>query len=118
MVLGSLMLYDSPDQYFRVSWSVILATVILVTGFACIVIRKAVLAHKRKPSSGREGLLGERGTADSDIDPEGKVFVRGEYWDAWSEEAIRKGEGIMVQELEGMRLKVTRIATHQTRGGG
>lgn len=118
MVLGSLMLYDSPDQYFRVSWSVILATVILVTGFACIVIRKAVQAHKRKPSSGREGLLGERGTADSDIDPEGKVFVRGEYWDAWSEEAIRKGEGIMVQELEGMRLKVTRIATHQTRGGG
>jgi len=118
MVLGSLMLYDSPDQYFRVSWSVILATVILVTGFACIVVRKAVLAHKRKPSSGREGLLGERGTADSDIDPEGKVFVRGEYWDAWSEEAIRKGEGVMVQELEGMRLKVTRIATHQTRGGG
>jgi membrane-bound serine protease (ClpP class) len=113
MILGSLMLYESSDQYFRVSWSVILATVILVTGFACIVIRKAIRAHKRKPSSGREGLLGERGVADSDIDPEGKVFVRGEYWDAWSDETIRKGEGIMVQELEGMKLKVKKITTHQ-----
>lgn len=118
MVLGSLMLYDSPDTYFRVSWGVILATVILVTGFACLVIRKAILAHRRAPSSGREGLLGERGTADSDIDPEGKVFVRGEYWDAWSDEVIRKGEGVTVQEMEGMKLKVTRISTHQARGGG
>jgi membrane-bound serine protease (ClpP class) len=108
MILGSLLLFESPEPFFRVSWSVILTTVLLVAGFALFVIRKAVSAHRRKPSSGREGLIGERGVADSDITPEGKVFVRGEYWEAWSDEAIIRGEKIIVIGLEGMRVKVQR----------
>jgi membrane-bound serine protease (ClpP class) len=50
--------------------------------------------------------LGERGKAESDIVPEGKVFVRGEYWDAWSEESISRGDRIIVVDVEGMKLKV------------
>lgn len=108
MVLGSLMLFESPEPFFRVSWSVILTMVFMVTGFALFVIRKAVSAHRRKPSSGREGLIGEKGVADSDIMPEGKVFVRGEYWDAWSDVPIVRGEKIVVIDLEGMKVKVTK----------
>ena len=106
MILGSLMLFESPEPYMQVSWSVILVTVLAVTSFALIVVTKAIKAHRQSPSSGREGLLGEGGTAESDIVPEGKVFVRGEYWDAWSEEPISKGDRISVQGVEGMKLKV------------
>jgi membrane-bound serine protease (ClpP class) len=106
MILGSLLLFESPEPYLRVSWNVILVTVLAVTSFALVVITKAVKAHRRKPSSGREGLLGERGKAESDIVPEGKVFVRGEYWDAWSEESISRGDRIIVVDVEGMKLKV------------
>ncbi len=106
MILGSLMLFESPEPFLRLSWSVIVTTVAMVTAFALFVIRKAVTAHRRKPSSGREGLIGERGFADSDIMPEGKVFVRGEYWDAWSDEAIAKGDRVLVVELDEMRVKV------------
>jgi membrane-bound serine protease (ClpP class) len=56
-------------------------------------------------------LIGEEGKADSDILPEGKVFVRGEYWDAWSDESIRQGDKIVVTAVEGMRLKVRKTAT-------
>jgi len=112
MVLGSLMLFGTSDESYRVSWSLILTTVFLVTCFAYIVIRKTISAHRCKPASGKEGLLGEWGTADSDISPEGKAFVHGEYWDAWSEEHIRKGERIRVVDLEGMRLKVIRGGLH------
>jgi membrane-bound serine protease (ClpP class) len=106
MILGSLLLFESPEPYQQVSWGVILVTVLAVTSFALVVITKAVKAHRRKPSSGREGLLGERGKAESDIVPEGKVFVRGEYWDAWSEESISRGDRIIVLDVEGMKLKV------------
>jgi membrane-bound serine protease (ClpP class) len=106
MTLGSLLLFDSPEPYFKVSLSLILITVFLVAGFAVFVIRKAVVAHRVKPVSGKEGLVGEKGSADSDIVPEGKVVIRGEYWDAWSDNPISRGERITVLLVEDMKLKV------------
>jgi membrane-bound serine protease (ClpP class) len=106
MILGSLLLFDSPEPYLKVSLSLILTTVILVTGFAVFVIRKAVAVHRKKPVSGKEGLIGEKGYADSEIKPEGKVQIRGEYWDAWSDAPISQGEKIIVVSVEGMKVKV------------
>lgn len=106
MILGSLLLFDSPEPYLKVSLSLILITVILVTGFAVFVIRKAVAVHRKKPVSGKEGLIGEKGYADSEIWPEGKVQIHGEYWDAWSETPISRGDKIIVVSVEGMKVKV------------
>jgi membrane-bound serine protease (ClpP class) len=106
MIFGSLMLFESPEPYLRVSWSVIIPTVLAVTVFFLFAVTKAVEAHRKKPTTGSEGLLGEQGLADSAIAPEGKVFVRGEYWDAWSDEDISRGEKVMVVAVEGLRLKV------------
>ncbi len=109
MLLGSLMLFESSASYLRLSWSVILVTVLSTTGFFSVVVAKALAAHRRQPITGREGLLGQEGVAESGIDPRGKVFVRGEYWDAGSDEPISAGSRIVVEEMEGMRLKVKRI---------
>jgi membrane-bound serine protease (ClpP class) len=106
MVLGSLLLFESPEPYLRVSWSVIAVTVVAVTGFFVFAVTKALAAHRRRPATGREGLIGQEGRADSGIVPEGKVFVNGEYWDAWSEEPIAAGDKVVVEAVEGMRLKV------------
>lgn len=106
MILGSLLLFDSPEPYLKVSLSIVLTTVFLVTAFAVFVIRKAVDVHRKKPFSGKEGLVGEKGFADSEIMPEGKVQIRGEYWDAWSESPILRGEKITVVSVEGMKVKV------------
>jgi membrane-bound serine protease (ClpP class) len=113
MILGSLLLFDSPEPYLKVSLSLILTTVFLVTGFAVFVIKKAVAVHRIKPSSGKEGLIGEKGYADSDITPAGKVFVRGEYWDAWSDSPIAHGDIITVVEVEGLKLKVQKVTENQ-----
>jgi membrane-bound serine protease (ClpP class) len=110
MVLGSLMLFESPEPYLRLSWSVILPTVLLTTLFFVFAAAKVIKAHKKRPVTGGEGLTGEEGRADTDIMPEGKVFVRGEYWDAESYERIMKGEKIVVMAVEGMRLKVRKIS--------
>jgi len=106
MVFGSLMLFDSPEPYMRLSWSVILPTVLMTALFFVFAVAKVVKAHQRKPTTGGEGLVGEEGSADTDIMPEGKVFVRGEYWDADSSERIMKGEKVVVVAVEGMRVMV------------
>jgi len=106
MSLGSLMLFQSPEPYLRVSWGVILITVFMTTLFFIFAVAKAVKAHRRKPVTGGEGLMGEEGMADTDIMPEGKVFVRGEYWEAESPERIMKGEKIVVTGVEGLRIRV------------
>jgi membrane-bound serine protease (ClpP class) len=108
MVFGSLLLFESPEPYLRLSWGVIITTVLAVTVFFLVAVTKAVQAHRRKPVTGMEGLIGECGTADTDLAPEGKVFVRGEYWDAASSERIAKGEKVVVVAVEGMRLGVKR----------
>jgi membrane-bound serine protease (ClpP class) len=109
MVFGSLLLFESPAQYLRVSWSVILVTVLATAGFFSVAIAKALRVHRLKPATGQEGLLEQEGHAECEIAPQGKVFVNGEYWDAWSDQPIAAGSRVMVERVEGMRLKVRKI---------
>ncbi len=109
MVFGSLLLFESPAAYLRVSWSVILVTVLATAGFFSVAIAKALRVHRLKPATGPEGLLEQEGRAESEIAPEGKVFVNGEYWDAWSDQPIAAGSRVVVERVEGMRLKVKKI---------
>jgi len=108
MLIGSLMLFDSPLPFFKLSLKVILPGVILTALFFFVTIRLAVKAYRRKPSTGAEGLVGLEGTAKTDIYKEGTVFVHGELWKAWSDEPIKSGENVVVEKVEHLRLKVRR----------
>lgn len=107
MVLGSLMLYDSPFPFMRLSYSIVIPAAIITAIFFVITFRLAYKAYKRKPVTGQEGLIGVIGIAKSDISREGgMVFVRGEYWTAYSDDFITKDDKIMVEEVKGLKLKV------------
>ena len=85
-------------------------TVLMTTLFFAVAITKSFKVHRKRPVSGIEGLVGEEGVAiEADIMPEGKIFVHGEYWEAFSDERIRKGEKVIVVSVNGMRLKVKRL---------
>jgi membrane-bound serine protease (ClpP class) len=109
LVLGSLLLFQSSEPYLRVSIGVILVTVLMTTLFFAFAVAKAVKVHRQRPVTGMEGLVGEVGIADTEITPEGKVLVRGEYWDAVSSERIMKGDKVVVTAVEGMRVKVSKV---------
>ncbi|HEY6873137.1 MAG TPA: nodulation protein NfeD [Geobacteraceae bacterium] len=110
MVFGSMLLFESTEPYLRVSRGVIVTTVLATTLFFLVAVTKAVQVHRRKPVTGGEGLVGEAGKAESDLAPEGKVFVRGEYWEAVSDEPVAKGEKVTVVAVEGMRVRVKRLS--------
>lgn len=106
MVLGSLILFPSPEPYLRLSWEVIAATVGVTAVFFAVVITKVIQAHRERPITGVEGMIGELGVADTDLAPEGKVVLRGEYWNASSEQPVQKGEKVRVVGVTGLRLTV------------
>lgn len=106
MTIGSLMLFESPLPFFKLSLKVILPTVILTALFFSVTIGLVIKAYRRKPVTGAEGLVGIKGEAKTDIHEGGRVFVHGEIWQAWSDEPIKAGEKIIVDKVENLKLKV------------
>jgi membrane-bound serine protease (ClpP class) len=110
LALGSLMLIESSEPYLQISRAVIFATVSVCAGFFSLVLWFVVRTQRTRFVSGVEGMVGELGVADTDIHREGRVFVHGEYWDAFSAEPIARGERIEVVRMrENMRLEVRRM---------
>ena len=107
MTLGSLMLLNTNVPFLQISKSVIIAVVGTTAAFFLFALGAVIRAMKRKPATGKEGLIGEIGTSESDINStEGKVFIHGEYWNAESSEMIKEGEKVEVLEVERLKLKV------------
>lgn len=106
LALGSLILVDSPAPYLQISRAIIAATVGVSAAFMTFVLFFVVRAQKTHFVSGVEGMVGDRGTAVTDVHGEGKVFVHGEYWDAWSDEPIVRGEAVEVVRVDRMRVEV------------
>jgi membrane-bound serine protease (ClpP class) len=77
----------------------------------------AVLAHRArrlKVVTGDAGMVGLEGRAETQLAPEGKVFVRGELWDAWSPVRLEAGTPVLVTGVRGLRLEVTAALPDQT----
>jgi membrane-bound serine protease (ClpP class) len=51
-------------------------------------------------------MIGAVGEARTDIDPEGKVFVLGELWNAHAPSRVGIGDHIVVRKVEGLELEV------------
>ena len=109
LALGSIMLFESPFPYLRASLAVIIPTVAVTAAFFIFAVTMTVKAHMAKPATGKEGLLGEVGTATTRLAPEGKVFVHGEIWNAYADRTIEEGEKVRVLKAEGLRLKVEKL---------
>lgn len=108
-ILGSIMLFDTANPLFKLSLSVIIPVTIVTALFFGVLLRLAYKAHKRKPVTGVEELIGLQGVAKTDIDSQrGMVMVHGELWQAVSDEEIKKDEEIIVEEVRGLTLKVRR----------
>jgi membrane-bound serine protease (ClpP class) len=102
LTLGSIMLFDDVG----VSLELMMPTILLVGGFFVVVAALAYKAFRRKPMGGSEGLMGQVGVVEEAIDPEGLVFVHGEYWRAMAGERLEPGEKVRVEGVDGLMLRV------------
>jgi membrane-bound serine protease (ClpP class) len=109
LAIGSIMLFDSPAPFLRASFTVIIPTVLATAAFFIFVVAAALKAQLARPTTGAEGLVGEIGVAKTRLAPEGKVFVHGEWWNAYADEGIEPEEKVRVLKNEGLKLKVERV---------
>jgi len=108
LTLGSIMLFDTGETAMRVSWSVIIPMVSMVSAFFIFALGLVVKAWLKQPRTGKQGLIGEVGVALTNLDTEGKVAIHGEYWNANADGHILKGEKVRVIRVDDLCLKVTR----------
>lgn len=103
LAFGTLVLLQGPR---RVSPTLAFAVSV---AFGIITIFLGVLgmrARNSKRLTGMETLVGETGVSRTAIDPEGTVFVHGEYWKARSPDAIAAGERVRVDAVQDLVLVV------------
>jgi membrane-bound serine protease (ClpP class) len=106
LILGAMMLIDSPLPEMRISLETLLPAAIFMALATMTLVRMVIQAQRRKPSTGGEGLVGQHAVALSDLTPEGWVRVQGERWRAVADEPVGTGDGVVVAGISGLTLKV------------
>ena len=106
MVLGSIILFRTPEMYTQISYGVILPVALFFSGFFITCIWLVLRTYRGRPVSGTEGLVGEAAEVFTWDGETGKVFCHGEYWNASGPSGLQSGEKVVVSGLEGMLMKV------------
>jgi membrane-bound serine protease (ClpP class) len=108
MVIGAMLLIDSPIPEMRVRTTVALGVALPLAAITVFLLRLVLRAHRSKVMTGKEGLIGEQGVVKAAIaqGSEGMVLVEGDLWRARSTQALAAGERIRVTNVQGLVLDV------------
>ncbi|HTS60785.1 MAG TPA: nodulation protein NfeD [Candidatus Acidoferrales bacterium] len=106
LILGAVMLIDSPAPELRIHWSTAIALALPFSAITVFLLTIAVRARRNKVETGREAMVGQVGSAVTALEPAGKVFVRGEYWDAVAPVPVPAGAPVRVISIERLKLTV------------
>ncbi len=106
MILGARILIESPVPEMKVRWITALSVAIPLGLITVFLLRLALKAWKSKVVTGEAGLLNALGTAQTDLAPEGKIFVHGEIWNAVSSTPVARGARVRVRAVDGLVLMV------------
>ncbi len=109
MVLGAVMLIDSPVPEMRIHLSTAIALALPFSLITMVLLSLVLRARRNKVVTGSEGMIGEIGTAVTLLAPEGKVFVRGEYWNATAAAQVAAGGRVRVTAVNQLKLTVEPI---------
>jgi membrane-bound serine protease (ClpP class) len=124
LVAGSYVLFDEAQGVF-VNRPLIWAIAVSLVGVFVVIGGFALSVWRRKPATGREGLVGAVGTVRSALNPDGIVFVYGELWQATapgdSDAAappIAERVPVTVTGMDGLRLFVRRATAAEAEAAG
>lgn len=116
MLFGGTMLFDMPEASdLQVSfWPVLVPAVGTFGAFGALVAIAVGRSHGRAQVAGTDELVGMEGAVESAIAPgvQGRVFLRGEYWNAESadrEGRLEPGDRAEVVRVEGLKIWVRRL---------
>lgn len=109
LAIAGMMLIRDPDPSWGVSLGAIVGlalSALAVTGLLSVLAARAL---QNRVTTGAEGLLGARGEAASALAPKGKVFLKGELWNAVAAVPIAAGSLVEVTAMDGLTLSVRAV---------
>ncbi len=81
----------------------------LVVALNLAVALFAYRTMRSKPTTGQEGMIGKRGVVlKSKVKGRLQIQVQGEIWQAVSDEKVRAGDKVRIEDIEGLRLIVSK----------
>ena len=107
------MLIDSPVPEMRIHLSTAIALALPFSLITMLLLSLVLRARRNKVVTGTQGMIGEIGTAVTPLAPDGKIdgkiFVRGEYWNAVSPAQVAAGDRVHVVAIDRLKLIVEPI---------
>jgi membrane-bound serine protease (ClpP class) len=105
LALGAMLLVEGPPEMRIGFWTAVgvaLPFAALAVFLASLVLR----VHRERASTGMSGMIGQTGVARTPLNPDGTIFVHGEYWAATSSAPVPEGTSVVVAAADGLRLRV------------
>ena len=106
LTVGGLLLVDGPIPEMRVRFWTALAVSLPLGAITVFLMTIALKARANKVTTGPQGMIGEVGLAQTDLDPCGKVFVHGEIWDARARQLVSAGKRVVVKSVQDLEVEV------------
>lgn len=111
LVVGALMLPVEPmlpQAWYRNFIITVIGMVAVTVGFFTLVITKVISVSRKPKIHEHFGMMGYEGITTEDLDPNGLIKIRGEWWKARSAdgERIPKESSVTVRDQDGMELIV------------
>ncbi len=110
MILGSVFAFRPTESGMRLNPILAIIVSSLSAGLLWLMARKSLAASKLIPNHSLDGLIGQVGTAKTDLRPQGAIYVGGEQWTANSEEYIPAGSAVRVVRRSGLMLDVEPVS--------
>jgi membrane-bound serine protease (ClpP class) len=111
-VFGAIMMFDSGIPGYGISIAFVSLLGVLAALAIGWLVRHLLKLQKRGAVSGKSSILGGIGIAMEDFTGNGRVWLEGEAWAAYSEVPLTKDQDVVVTSMEGLTLYV-RPATVQ-----
>ena len=111
LILGGLMLVDSPIEVMRVSASVVVPVALATAVITFFLVGSVVKAMRAQVQTGTEAMLGTEAVAQQAFAAkegayQGLVLTHGELWKAVSQKPVTPGDILEVDQREGLTLFV------------
>jgi membrane-bound serine protease (ClpP class) len=99
----------------RIHLSTAISLAVPFAAITVFLVSLVIRARAGKVVTGSEGMIGEIGVALGDLTPEGRILVRGEYWNAVATTPLKTGDRVRVTAIDHLNLTVEPVQ-NQSRG--
>jgi membrane-bound serine protease (ClpP class) len=105
MAVGFITLFHKAPTPYHTSVPVVITFTVLVGSAWAVAMTKAVAVRRSPVTVGPQEMIGLEGV----VRPGGYVFVRGELWQAQADRPLEPGQHVLVEALDGLRLRVRAV---------